>query len=391
MNNDIKAKQISILLLLVVPGGKFLSLPSMLAKEAGRDAWLAVLLLFLVDFLCLAFVLWGINRNKSNMTFMEILSRTITKVGAKIVIFMLFIFYVLRLVGLAMPTFELFTITFSTKINWLAFVLVLSILTVFCASLGLNALARFSQVMAVLVCLALASIIVFPMLQLKVNNLLPVLEDGFGPVGKSMWDYHLWFSDYFFIYLIMDKIKDRKGLFTNNLIMFSVGVLLTLAMNILFTSHFGELGEFTNLGLSKLSQFSIGMSSNGRTDWLSLSVWILSIFIKLTLLTFSAYRCLHFVIGAKKPFIIWLSLPIVAFYLMPLFVATDDFFNFASTYLGIPYLLIQYVLPLLLPFLVAVAHKNLYKNSHQLSDSTVPEFSELNSENLPLRGSIIEE
>ena len=67
MNNSIKQTQIILLVIIVVSGGKFLSLPGLMAKLAGRDSWVSMAIMFAIDFVCLGFILWAsrLNHEKS--------------------------------------------------------------------------------------------------------------------------------------------------------------------------------------------------------------------------------------------------------------------------------------------------------------------------------------
>ncbi|MBR2371819.1 MAG: hypothetical protein IKA90_03000, partial [Clostridia bacterium] len=64
MNNSIKQTQIILLVIIVVSGGKFLSLPGLMAKLAGIDSWVSMAIMFAVDLLGLAFILWAVHLNK---------------------------------------------------------------------------------------------------------------------------------------------------------------------------------------------------------------------------------------------------------------------------------------------------------------------------------------
>ena len=80
-----------MLVIIVVSGGKFLSLPGLMAKLAGRDSWASMLIMFLADLLSLAFILWTVYISKDK-SFDQILSDTLSPVGAKIV-FLIYAFF----------------------------------------------------------------------------------------------------------------------------------------------------------------------------------------------------------------------------------------------------------------------------------------------------------
>lgn len=357
MNDSVKPRQLGLLLLLIIPGDKLLALPSMLAKGAGRDSWLVMLILLLLDLVCMMFVIWAIKLNKDNLSFYDILCKTITKVGAKIIMAMFFLFFALRLVALATPTYELFTITFNMRVNFAAYIIIIALFTIFMVSRGFNSIARVGEIIVWFVLLSLLFIVVMPLLKLNVVELLPVLEYGISPVFSTITKSHLWFADYIFIYFLINKISSKDRLFLHTGIGFGIAAVVAVLINVLLISVYGELTQYTNLAMSKLSQFALGSTVYGRVDWLNLSLLVMSIFMKMAIYTWSAYQCIKYLLFPDKEFKFYYCLPQICFYVIPLFVNYDDFLLFARTYFGIPYSLLQYLLPLVFPLLVVLATK----------------------------------
>ena len=62
--NRIGINQLALLYLLSIAGGKFLTLPSILAKDVGHDSWLVLLFSFLWDAICLVFLLFAVRLNQ---------------------------------------------------------------------------------------------------------------------------------------------------------------------------------------------------------------------------------------------------------------------------------------------------------------------------------------
>ena len=145
MNNSIKQTQIILLVIIVVSGGKFLSLPGLMAKFAGRDSWVCMAIMFAVDFVCLAFILWSVYLNKGK-SFDQILSDTLTPVGAKIVFLLYAFFFVLRIMGGLLDTQELISSTLSVVTNWVAFVLPILFVAGFNVVRGARNIGRITQV-----------------------------------------------------------------------------------------------------------------------------------------------------------------------------------------------------------------------------------------------------
>ena len=124
----VKISQLALILLIVIPGGKYLSLPSYMYSISGRDSWLSFLLLFVLDFVCFLFTLWAINLNRRGLSLNEILTRTLSPVGAKIIFAVFTVFCLLRVTVLLLGCVDLFSSTFVINTNWLAYIIPIALL-----------------------------------------------------------------------------------------------------------------------------------------------------------------------------------------------------------------------------------------------------------------------
>jgi spore germination protein KB len=204
MKNQVKVSQVALILLVIIPGGKYLSLPAVMSQHAGRDSWFAIALLLLIDFLCFMAVLWAVKLNKNNLSLLTILDKSITKVGSKVVFAVMFLFSSARYVVLSCSGYDLINVTFAVNINWPVYAILVAAFTVFLVSRGFQTVGRVAQLMVGIVMLALLIIVISPLRSIEMDNLFPFLEDGFMPVLKAVDHDHFWFTDYLFVYFIMD-------------------------------------------------------------------------------------------------------------------------------------------------------------------------------------------
>ena len=138
----VKISQLALILLIVIPGGKYLSLPSYMYSISGRDSWLSFLLLFVLDFVCFLFTLWAINLNRRGLSLNEILTRTLSPVGAKIIFAVFTVFCLLRVTVLLLGCVDLFSSTFVINTNWLAYIIPIALLVAVSLVQGVRNVAR---------------------------------------------------------------------------------------------------------------------------------------------------------------------------------------------------------------------------------------------------------
>ena len=355
--NRVSVDQIALLFLLIITGGKFLSLPSLLAGDLGHDSWVAMCFSFLWDGICLCFLLWAIKLNaKANMDISAILDKSVSKVVSKIVFVIFFVIFTLRINILLTSCYQMFSITFDVSTNWIVFVLPVVLLAFFAIQRGFNAVARTAQLLFGLILLSVIALLVSPLIEVEFSQLLPIGEAGWGKILKTSFMLSCWFYDYMFIYFVMDGVKIKKRVFTPVLVCFGIGAVLTVLLNAVFVSLFGSYASEFNMAMSKIGAFSVSSSSNGRWDWLTLSIWLLSVFIKIIVFIFCAYKCIEKILEKNFANVNWIvAVFICVLLLLPMFVSTEQLLSTVILWGIIPFALVQYVLPLLMPLFTKVA------------------------------------
>lgn len=358
MRNNVKMSQLALLLLILLPGGKYISLPVILATQVGRDSWIVVALLLLFDLVALSMLLWGIRHNVNKYNFVQILDSSIGVVGRIVVLVIMLCWLSLRMITLATSMYNVFYVAFGIKANWLGYVLPLIAVMLFLISRGFMCIARLNQILSPLIFIAVLSIIVYPLLTVDKSNLLPILSGGADSVLGSLLGNNFWFADYFFLYFVLGDIKITKGSSAFVLFCFGVGALLCVAMNGVFIALYGALAPYTDLAMSKVSQYSLVLSSSGRLDWLSLSVWTLSVFIKLSVLAYSIYVSIVYLFGICSTKLHPVPASIIALLMfVPLLLPASQLLEGVLSVLTLPLLAVQYLLPLLMPWFVHIANK----------------------------------
>lgn len=370
MKNKVSVTQIALLILLVISGGKFLSLPSILAAEVGHDAWIVLCINFLLDVVCLIALLWAVKLNANNLSFDEILNKTVTKVGSKIVLTIFFVMFVGRSIILLDSCYKTLAVTFDVNTNWLLFVAPILVVAYFAVRWGFNSIARVSQILFALVVLSIIAILIYPTTKAQFSQLLPLFEAGTKNLFKTAFLRSFWFSDYVFVYFVLENIKPQKHVIAPILTSFFVGAALTVLLNAVFLALFGDLAQFGTLAMSKIGLFSATASSNGRWDWLTLSAWLMSVVIKVIIFVFCAYKCV------EKVFEKHFSCPNLVVFgvigvllLLPLVVSVDVFMNEFLAKCVFVFAAVQYVLPLAMPLLTKLANKSVDKHSQTLSEA----------------------
>lgn len=355
--NRVSADQLALMYFLLIAGGKFLTLPSILAGDVGHDSWLVLCFSFLWDGICLAFLLWAIKINvNARLDIADILNNSVSRPVGIALFAIFFVIFVLRADILLSSCFKMFSVTFDVSTNWIVFALPFAALAFFAIGRGFNAIARTSQLLFGLIALSVVALLVSPLTQTDFAELLPIGQAGWGTIVKTSFTRSFWFSDYIFIYFVLDGIKVKKHLYLPVFTAFFAGAALTVLLNAVFVALFGHLAPNFDLAMSKIGIFSVASTANGRWDWLTLSVWLISVIIKIIVYIFCAYKCIEKIFGANFVKINWFAAAFVTATLaVPLFVNTDGLLNTVIKWGLIPFAVVQYALPLLMPLFTRAA------------------------------------
>lgn len=362
MDKDrISINQFALMYLLLIAGGKFLKLPSMLAADVGHDSWLTLCFSFLWDAICLTFLLWAIRINKdSQLDISAILNNTVSKVVAKIILIIFFVMFVVRNNILLASCYKMFAVTFDVSTNWIVYIIPVVALSVLTLKLGFNSVARASQLLFGIIFICVIVLIASPLSQVDFGYVLPIGEAGWGKIVSTSFLRSFWFTDYVFIYLLLDNVKVKKHVFSPVLTAFAIGAFVTIAMNAMFVALYGDLAPQFDLAMSKIGVHFVSKSSNGRWDWLTLSIWLISVFIKIVVFFICSYKCLEkiFEFNVNK-LNIWAIGAITALFMLPIFLPIEIALSTVVAYGLIPFAVVQYALPIAMPFLTKAAQAKL--------------------------------
>lgn len=362
--NQVKISQLALLLMLVITGGKFLSLPSLLAEDVGHDSWLVLCFGFLLDFVCLCFLLRTIKLNKNLLSFDDILNKILTPVGAKVVLLVFFVMFMTRVLVLVENCYNTYAVIFDVNTNWLLFILPVVCVAGFAICRGFNSVARVSQILFAPVVLAIVAIAVYPLSKVQFNDLLPIAEVGVQNIVRTSFLRCHWFSDYVFVYFVLEDIKPQKRVFLPILTTFCIGAILTVALNVVFVSLFGSLAQFKNIAMAKIGLFSGAEATKGRWDWLTLSVWITSVIVKIVIFIFCAYKCVERIFRMHFTKANFAVLGVIfAILTVPMFVSIDVFADTFMYWCVVPFAILQYVLPFFMPLMTKRANRQCSANN----------------------------
>lgn len=267
---DVKCSQLGKLFVYIVPAMKLLLLPVILTNSAGRDSYLAVALMYLLDIAMLTLLLFTL-RNIGNVTLSDFLGKFSDFVRIPV----LLLFCVQFLLKACIPLVEeklFLEDSLYQKISMFSFYLPVCLLLLFIAVKSARTYGRVGELLFALALISFGLIFVLSFEAFDLRELKPFLFNGFSPVLKGSFQIVFWFGDFLLMVYFFGRISDSGNAFKKILIYAFVCMALTVLFMVIFTGIFGAVAVRQIFALSKISKYNLVLSEVGRFDWFAVLV-----------------------------------------------------------------------------------------------------------------------
>lgn len=319
---QITSMQLFCLIIIVGLVSSVLTLPQVLAAEAGRDMWLSALLGF-AAFFAVFFAVVRICKLNPGADLYTAAKESLGAVGAKIIYALLALFFAFKTLMLFCETESFCSARLYGSLPWYLYALVFGGVAVFMAVRGLKTIARCGELFIAFIIAALLVCTISAAGQMEPARVLPVAENGFAPVFKGFYKTAAWYGDFLIVLMAVGKIKPGKGL--SKALFGAYGAVAFAAAAFVFAYYamYGGLISFHGRGgaFADIINFSKD-SSTGLITSVFNQIWILGCFLKLAVMFWAANEALMKTTGISKPVI---TAPILsaALYLLNIFVFRD--------------------------------------------------------------------
>lgn len=296
---DIAARQFFILTFGLTIGTSILVTPSGLAHTAREDAWIASIFSIFINLLMVVLYI-AIGRVYPGQTIFEIHEKVLGKLLGKI-LSLIYLFYFLILTGTLLGNLGFFLSSEmmpETPIE--AIQILFLIAAVMCARMGIILLARVGELMFPWIIFLFMVLVLSLTPQIDWNHIKPMLEEGWMPVAKA--GYHAsMFQELIVLMVFLPLVKGEKkgerawmgGTAAGGLVLSMIVLLSVLILGIEQT----ENSTFPAFALAKT--INLGNFFQ-RVEGILITLWILTFFIKISLLYLSILQGMKTVFQLKE-------------------------------------------------------------------------------------------
>lgn len=347
----ISIRQFTILTMFFTIGTTILVIPSSLAADAKQNAWIAAIVGWLLGIM-IVYLYVSLGKLFPDLTLIDFLEHTLGKWFGKLVtlIFIFFSFVGTSAVLYYMGNFMTTQVMPETPLA--AFVLLFGGLVVIGLRLGLEVLARTSEILFpwFLVLFAISTLLLIP--EIEIQKVLPIMEIGIRPTIRGALSFIGTASLPLVVYLMffpssLNHPKAAGKAFIIGTALGGIFIIIVTFMSIsVLGADFTSRNMYPSYALAK--KINIGNFIQ-RVEILMAGMWFMTIFFKTALYAYGFVTGIAQLCGLKdyRPLVLPCGMIFIAFSLI-IYPNVVYMMDFDST-VYIPYVItVAFILPLFL-------------------------------------------
>ncbi|WP_409300812.1 endospore germination permease [Peribacillus sp. SCS-155] len=366
----ISAYQMALILYPTIYSTAILFVPTITAKYAGRDMWIAPVFAAVTGIIT-AYIIYRLHKRYPEETIIEYSSHLIGRFPAKLLGFA-YIFFFLFMGGYVLREYVSFiNISFLPRTPILVIVGSIIMVSSVAVSGGIEVLGRVSQVLIPIFILPIPIFIALLVKDMVIQNIQPILENGLTPVVRSSVTPQAWFGEVFIMALILPYVSNRVKALKWSILSIITVMLSLVSLNLMCILLFGEITVSYSFPVFKAIRFISFSDFFEHLESFVIAFWILGIFVKITALYYSVVLSAAQTIGIKdyKQIVLPMGLLLILFSIWE-FPSLQEQMEFTETIFPIYVPFMTTVIPALLLIISAIQNKKKDKKKAQTISAT---------------------
>lgn len=343
---QLKTRQICFFFIAFMPITKFFMLPSVLAECAYEDMWISALLSFFLDFITLACLLRVCRL--SNTDFFGLLEKNFGKTVAKIIMFIYAVYFILKAFIPLQEQKEFVKLSLYINMPTDLFFAPFFLVSFYLCLKPLRVFGRVSDILWFFTLSGYLLLIFLSISNVDWTSFLPVGARGITATIKGTYHGLNWWGDCAYALFFIGNFAHGKKASTRIILSYlACGVMVLFAM-LFFWGTFTSIAFRQKFAMTELSKYTTVINNTGRFDYVGILFILFSCVFGLSLPIYFACLLLNRVFSPKRKWIIPLIINLI---LMTTLVVFNQYMNtltwFFLKYMGIPFLIMGNLLPIL--------------------------------------------
>ena len=265
MTNQLTSRQMSLILIVSILANKLLMLPGILHFEAKQDAWIVVMLSFLIDFLFLMIFLFLLQKIK--MPLFEYLTKRFGKAVALCFAVPIFLTFALKCVDIFGQSYLFFDQVMYVQVDQIIFMTCFIIIILYLGSRQIRTLGRTTELLFFFFTVSLVLSLYMSIGSVNVENILPIFTTNPNSLFLTVFRHNVWFGDFLIMFLLIGNIKLEKDTIKTTLTSYFVGEFIVLLFVFIFLCVFGRTSSIHRTAIIDITEYTPRLTSEGRLNW----------------------------------------------------------------------------------------------------------------------------
>lgn len=357
----ISSVQLLFLLLIAELATAFLYVPAITSKAAGPDGWLSLLIPATIYASTVAATCVALSKRFPNQVFSEYLPEVIGQIPGKLLaaIYTGILIHITSVMVIEGAQF--IQSNFLTETPVLVLQLVLVGVAVYGSYLGIEVIARHNELVFPIFILSLSSLIALVAKDIKLQNFLPVLENGVVPVLKGAMVPGVWRGEVFIMLWLYPYLNRKEEAYQSA---FGMVFMATFVVTIVVSVTVGVFGDlYTSRLVYPVNVLARYISVAGILERLELFIviiWVAGVIVKLAVFFHTAGIAATSTLGLKNYRVMLLPVALAAMIVGNIFygnyVQVVDFLSQVWPFYGST---IELLIPVLILLLAVIRKKGV--------------------------------
>ncbi len=367
MRKEIDSSQLSVFVFMAVMALKIFLAPGLLIKYSGRDGWISMLIFVVIELVILLMILFIIKLNPDKNLY-EVLKFGLGKIGAKIVLIIVSVFFGVKLIIMLGELKLFFNTSILKSINFVVCLIVLLFMLAVFTGKGLRPVGRMAQIFFPFVLIALVVLFLLTVGNLEIVGLTPVIVDKdeiFGTLAK----FPIWFGDVAVLLVFTGRVKQKKKFILSSMISALISSVAVMYFAIVLFATYGDYPVIIDYGhtISNMVVYSSGSYLFGRFDIPIFCVWMISIFVQIIITFYAISSFLGTIVGKGSDGLWGIIVAVVLFVLCEfVFDTKSSLFELGTGMATWLCLVVEIILPVIM-LIISLLERRKKNNENDIS------------------------
>lgn len=304
------ARQFYIVLWIVTVSTKVQKLPSLVSSRLGKDSYLLPLGFLIINIFLIMLAFFILHKTKHKIINSKS-SSVISKIFKKLFLAFIVVYFLSQSLLLYETVQNLFAHVLFYNLPWTLFSLMLTATVFFLAYTGITNIARNFELYFLLIVSSYLIISIFGGVQGGFSVVLPFETVRVKSVIQAMFDFNLWFGDFFLILFLGKSSNGIKLKWT--LVCYTLAMVFVSVLYIEFLGIYKAYAPLKPSLISVLSEQSMLGINIGRLDWFLILATEIGTILSCAVFLYYAKLCSEFIFPKAKKSVVLLVLSSVLY------------------------------------------------------------------------------